>query len=103
MYVITVSFFVKRECLNDFMQAMHLQAKTSLEKEPQCLQFDVSQNTEQPDHVFLYEVYRSPSDFDAHLSSAHFKSFAQQVSPWVEDKRVESFQLAAGLTQTLPE
>ncbi len=37
---------------------------------------------------FLYEIYTDRAGFEAHLASAHYKSFDQLVQPWVADKKV---------------
>ncbi|AWB65860.1 antibiotic biosynthesis monooxygenase [Saccharobesus litoralis] len=91
MYVITVKFVVKPQHLNEFLPAMHKQADDSLTKEANCHYFDVCQGEEDKNTIFLYELYASKADFEYHLDTEHFKSFAAKVQPWVESKEVLSF------------
>ena len=40
-----------------------------------CLRFDICmRKDEQPDHVFLYEVYESPEALEIHRSTEYFCS-----------------------------
>lgn len=68
----------------------HLLSRT-LAVESGCLQFDVCEGTQGEFQVFLYEIYRTPADFDAHLAQPHFLQFNALTSPWVIDKGVQIF------------
>ncbi len=98
MLVITVDFFVKPEHRSEFVQAITTNAQQSLALEPGCQQFDVCVAADDPCHVFLYEVYDSAADFDAHLKAAHFLAFNEASSSWVQRKGVERFTLIAPAT-----
>ena len=54
MFVVTVTFVIKSENLDDFMAAMTRQAHNSLTREQGCLQFDVCRDQQNPERVFLY-------------------------------------------------
>lgn len=95
MYVVTVKFRINPEFITPFMQAMQKQASDSLLLEAQCSHFDVCVSEEDPNLVFLYEIYTTKGDFDLHLQSDHFASFNQSVSAWVVSKQVECFTLTA--------
>lgn len=90
MFVVTVDFRIRPAHVSDFMEAMRVQAETSLREEPGCRQFDICAPVggAAPDRVFLYEVYDDRAAFDAHLASAHFRAFDRQVAPWVAEKSV---------------
>lgn len=96
MYVVTVTWRVKPGMIDAFMPLMLLQAKNSLEKEPDCHHFDVCQGEEDDHVVFLYEVYSDRAAFDLHLASAHFATFSQVVAEMVEDKVFATYHLAKG-------
>ena len=81
MYIVTVSFQIKPAHSAEFMPAMHANAKESLLCEPECHQFDVCVALDDPNRVFLYEVYESAQAFQAHLAMAHFKSFNALTAP----------------------
>ena len=93
MYIVTVKFHIKPEYLARFMPAIIKQAEDSLTLEDACTQFDISTSENDPNLVFLYEIYNSKADFDVHLASAHFKSFSEKVGTWVSEKHVETFNL----------
>lgn len=92
MFVITVDFKIHPEHLSAFMPLMLANAKASLEFEPDCEQFDVCVSTQNPCHVFLYEIYRSQAAFDAHLQMAHFLEFNKASAAHVASKAVSSFE-----------
>ncbi|MCF2950135.1 antibiotic biosynthesis monooxygenase [Paraglaciecola aquimarina] len=91
MYLVTVKFDVKPERLNEFLPLMLKQAEDSISLEENCLQFDVSADENKSSLIFLYEIYQDKQDFSAHLDSQHFKTFAQNVTDMVLDKKVECF------------
>jgi quinol monooxygenase YgiN len=95
MHVVTVLFEIKIDRLAAFMDAIVRQARNSLDREPNCHQFDICVDPKQPHRVFLYEVYSSQADFADHLESDHFKHFDSQVADWVETKTVHQFDRIA--------
>jgi quinol monooxygenase YgiN len=96
MYTIVVEFRVDPQNRKPFRQAVHRQAANSLELEPQCRCFDVSEDSQDPSLFFLYELYDDEAAFRHHLKSNHFKAFDETVAGWVESKRVKT------LTRTWP-
>ncbi len=56
-------------------------------REPGCLQFDVLMLADDPNHLFLYEVYESEAAFRAHRETDHFKKYAA-ATPSMVAKRV---------------
>jgi quinol monooxygenase YgiN len=93
MHVITVRFVVKEAKADQFRARVLQQARDSLSKEAGCRVFDVCTDPSAPGQFFLYEVYDTAGDFDAHLQSDHFKAFDAEVADWVESKHVETFLL----------
>lgn len=91
MYVVAVTFTIDPKYITQFLPVIKKQAEDSLSKEPNCTQFDISVAEEHENVVFLYEIYTSKEDFDHHLTTAHFQSFNELVSPWVKAKQVETF------------
>lgn len=87
-YVVVVDFLVHLDALERFVPAMLENAASSLREEPDCLIFEVCQDPERPERIYLYEVYRSRAAFDCHLRSAHFQSFNDLTQPWVIRKDV---------------
>lgn len=96
MYVVTVLFEVASADAEAFRRRVLQQSADSLRAEPGCHRFDVAVDPEAPGRIYLYELYDDRAAFDAHLASAHFKSFDADVAPMVGSKRVETFELARG-------
>jgi quinol monooxygenase YgiN len=92
MYVVIVDFAIRLEHAAAFAKAVSENARASTEREPACRQFDVCVSPDDPCSFFLYEVYNDRAGFEAHLASAHYKSFDQLVQPWVADKKVRFLQ-----------
>ena len=92
MHVITVTFVVHEQHVNEFHVAMLAQARNSLERESGCRQFDVCVDGKDRSTIFLYEIYDDETAFRAHLESGHFKSFDATVTPWVKDKVVHAWR-----------
>lgn len=96
MYVITVEFTIHLEHLAAFMTLMLENASLSRETEPGCRRFDVCFDPQQPERVFLYEIYDDRAAFEAHLATAHFKSFDSAVKTMVAAKAIRALELANG-------
>ncbi len=94
MYVVTVVFSVGPDHIGDFRAAMAVQARASLEDEPDCHQFDVAYDPDDPAACFLYELYRDKAAFDGHFATPHFKAFDATVAPWIASKHVRRYERA---------
>jgi autoinducer 2-degrading protein len=88
MYTITVSFELKPGAQDQFLPLITENAQRSRAQEPGCVVFDVCVNPSKRDYVFLYEVYRDRTAFEAHGASDHFKIFDQRTSDLVVRKNV---------------
>ncbi len=90
---ICVTFQIKPEHFDDFLAAVKLQAKNSLEKEDWCHQFDVCTSPSRPNEVLLYETY---DDMDAtvkHRQTPHFAQFNDKIANWVISKDVHIWNI----------
>lgn len=92
MYIVTVSFQIAPAHLGEFMPAMQANASESVASEPGCHQFDVCVSLDDPNRIFLYEVYEDARAFQAHLATPHFQAFNQRTAAWVESKQVQTYQ-----------
>jgi quinol monooxygenase YgiN len=92
MYVVIVDFAIKPEHAVEFAKAVSENARASTAREPACRQFDVCVSPDDPSSFFLYELYDDRAGFEAHLATAHYKSFDQLVQPWIADKKVRLLQ-----------
>lgn len=98
MFVVTVIWKAKPDHASAFAESLIVQAHNSLENEPNCLQFDVAADPDDPTCYFLYEVYSAPSDFEAHLASDHFLKFAAETEAMVDEKTIKLYHRVAPKT-----
>ena len=63
MYVITVEFEIDPDRLEAFLPLMRDNAAASVRDEPGCRQFDVCQDPDAPNRIFLYEIYDDHASF----------------------------------------
>lgn len=89
MYVVCVTFKIKNGCIDQFMPLMLENAKTSIDEEPQCHQFDVCLDEGDKSMIFLYELYNNEAAFKDHLASPHFKEFDAAVGDMIAEKKVQ--------------
>ena len=91
MYAVCVTFKLNHGETSAFLPLMRGNARTSLTDEIGCMQFDVLTDPANPDSVFLYELYTNRAAFDAHLASAHFKTFDRAVATMIASKTVATY------------
>jgi (4S)-4-hydroxy-5-phosphonooxypentane-2,3-dione isomerase len=93
-FVITVNFEIHDGKLEQFMPLMLDNAEKSRSLEPGCDRFDVLVPEGGGTHVFLYEIYKDPAAFEAHLKTAHFLDFSQRSAPLIKGRSVGRFLIA---------
>ena len=57
-------------------------ARSSVNHEPGCLRFDVIQDANDPNRIWLYEVYKDEAAFQAHLQAPHLIKFRETTQAW---------------------
>ena len=92
MYVVTVNFQIKPEYAANFQEAMLVNARSSLLKEPGCRRFDVTVDENDPGHFFLFEVYDDEAAFQKHTTMDHFATVNSTIEPWILDKNFKMFR-----------
>lgn len=92
MYAVTVTFAIHPVHWAAFLPLMKANAETSLRDEPACHRFDLALDPDQPHEMFLYELYTDRAGFDAHLASAHFRTFDAAVAPMIAAKTVRTYR-----------
>ena len=88
MFVVLVLLRVKPEMLAEFEPALLHNARESLERDPGCLRFDVSQHVDDPTQWVLHEVYDEPASHAAHRQSPHFLAYDVVARKAVTEKTV---------------
>ena len=87
--VIYVEFTIKAGAVERFRALILENARLSLKNEPGCRRFDVLIDDASPSRIVLYEIYKDPAAFDAHMATAHYKAFAAAADALLEGRRVE--------------
>ena len=88
MYVIVATLQAKPGSREDLLRALLDDAKSSLQNEPGCLRFDIVHEEQNPNHIFLYEVYKDKVAFDAHVKAPHMVKFRNTLKDdWFETPR----------------
>ena len=88
MYVLLLKFQVKPENLDQFIEEILVDASTSVAKEPGCFQFDVSRDEDDPNVIYLYEVYADKAAFEAHLETPHLKRWVEVSENWYAAEQI---------------
>ena len=77
MFVMLVKLQVKPELVDEFKAAILKNAELSVERDPGCVRFDVSQQQDDPTRWFLYEVYDKEQAWVDHRAAPHFLAFME--------------------------
>lgn len=86
MIVTTVTIYVKKEHIQDFIQATAENHKGSV-KEPGNIRFDFVQSKDDPSRFLLYEVFESEEAISAHKRTDHYLKWKDTVGPWMAKSR----------------
>ncbi len=90
MHILMVTIKIKPGRKKAFMEAMMGDAIGSNRDEPGCLRFDILQDTEHPDTVHLYEVYRDAAALEAHRKAPHYTKWRETVKDWFDGDPVRA-------------
>ncbi len=80
MFILMVTFQIKPDKREVFLQAATEDARSSVTNEPGCLRFDVLQDTDDQDRFHFYEVYRDEAAFEAHTQTPHLLRFREATA-----------------------
>lgn len=95
MYSLILKTQLQPGSLEQFMDAMRVNAASSVRDEPGCLVFDVVRDRNDPDLVWLYEVYTDEAAFEAHMLTAHFLASRPLVEPLIVRQEVVEGEVLA--------
>jgi autoinducer 2-degrading protein len=82
----TAHLVCRLEAVDAFQAALARHARTSLEREPGCLRFDVYREKTDATLFFLSEVYADQAALDAHRQTEHFLTFRLQTADWITSR-----------------
>jgi autoinducer 2-degrading protein len=93
MRAILVEFVVRPEDRQRARRLILDNAAASLANESGCGRFDVLEDVADPCRFVLYELYREPADFEAHLRSPHFASFSDATRDLFLSRSIRALDL----------
>lgn len=96
MYVLTVQLSIRPERVEDFLRELSA-LRILIEHEPECLHFDVLQNTASPSTIMLVEAWTSRDYFEhVQLKRPYYAPYFARVQPmWAEDRRMQHWHAIA--------
>jgi autoinducer 2-degrading protein len=94
IYVNAVDLVVIPSEMPKFLEAIKENGANSV-KEPGCREFNIQVLANNPNHVFLYEVYDNAAALDAHRQTEHFKKFQATTASMIVDRNVRAMSSVA--------
>lgn len=86
MIVKNVTFYIKSESINEFIQAT-IENRDNSRKEEGIVCFDFLQCKDEPNKFLLYEGYKSEEAMEEHLETEHFKKWIDTVEKYFLNPR----------------
>jgi (4S)-4-hydroxy-5-phosphonooxypentane-2,3-dione isomerase len=94
VYINAVDLVVIPSEMPKFLEAIKENGANAV-KEPGCREFNITVLANNPNHVFLYEVYDNAAALDAHRQTEHFKKFQATTANMIADRNVRAMSLIA--------
>jgi (4S)-4-hydroxy-5-phosphonooxypentane-2,3-dione isomerase len=94
LYINAVDLVVIPSEMPKFLEAIKENGANAV-KEPGCREFNITVLANNPNHVFLYEVYDNAAALDAHRQTEHFKKFAAATKDMIADRSVRAMSVIA--------
>ena len=83
--ILFLELVVKPEHRAEFLEALWEDANGALDQEAGCLRFDVTVDSENPNRIMLYEVYRDAEARRIHRAAPYLKRVAAGLDTWLEE------------------
>ena len=83
--VLHLELVVKPEHRAEFLDAIWEDANGALDNEPGCLRFDVTVDSEDPNRIMLFEVYRDAEARQIHRAAPYLKRVGAGLEKWLAE------------------
>ena len=93
MIAIVVELRVPKNVSGEFRALAEQHARRCLEREPGCLQFDISQDSADPEQWLFYERYRDQTALEAHRNTEYLPKFLEATKPHITDRKLRIFDV----------
>ena len=94
MCVIIAPIQIKPGYKEQFIEEMIGDARCWANNEPGCLSFAVIQNANNPNRIWLYEVYKDVAAFQGHTQAPHFSKWRDAVVHWRDETSLKGEEMA---------
>ena len=82
MYIVNVPIQIKEGFKEQFVDGIKENASHAQNDEPGCLQFNVIQDVNDINRIWVYEVYKDEDSFKAHQQTPHYLKFRGMSDEW---------------------
>ena len=93
MIAILVELRIPAKSAGEFRPLAEQHARRCLEREPGCLQFDMSQDSSDPEQWVFYERYRDQAALDAHRKTDYLAKFLEATKPHITDRKLRTLDV----------
>ena len=88
-FAIIVKFTLKPGMADAFRPLILENAAASVRDEPTCRQFQVLNDEQNSEIIFLYEVYEDAAALEAHRETPHFKKFFASANEMIAEREIQ--------------
>ena len=88
MFLVCVEFETDPNQTDAFMAAVSTNGEQSFKQKSGCQQFDVCQDRQLPNSVFLFEFYDDEAAFETHKLTLHYGAFNHASGGMVVNKSI---------------
>ena len=89
MYIVNVPIQIKEGFKDQFITGIKENASHAQNDEPGCLRFNVIQDVNDTNRIWVYEVYKDEAAFKAHQESPHYLKFRAMSDGWRGDSGIQ--------------
>ena len=82
MYIIISPIQIKPENKEQYVKALVDVARESVNTEPGCLRLDVIQDANDPNRVWVYEIFKDDAALQTHMKLPFFIEFMDATKDW---------------------
>jgi autoinducer 2-degrading protein len=94
VYINAVDLVIIPSEMPKFLEAIKENGANAV-KEPGCREFNITVMANNPNHVFLYEVYDNEAALNTHRQTDHFKKYSAATANMIADRNVRAMSVIA--------